>query len=385
MYAIRCFVAALIPLAECLLSPPDASLPAEGMLACQRLVYKPRPGFPAQPHFALHYFAMGAFISRRGFPVAGALLVWAALLFYAIFTGLRLGYAGHRFAIAITVAAIFLAGEIFVATPRVRSRLDSFLGRHTFFIAPLIPLAAYLVYALLGRFGNSAEIFAAIAYIVVPALLAATARGQSPGVWQDYAAILIIWLPVEFRWMYRLFPYPSQLTHTFTILLALNTAVAAFLFIRRLDGVGYAVEWGRSFAWAVVFNFFILALIVIPLGEAIGFIHFGPTFARLKQSPLMGAEILVFTAWPEEFLFRGLLQNMLSRSLKSRYAGWLAASVIFGFSHILHAPFPNWKYVLLATIAGLFYGRAWMKTGSIFPGAIVHALVDTIWFAFFPR
>jgi membrane protease YdiL (CAAX protease family) len=61
------------------------------------------------------------------------------------------------------------------------------------------------------------------------------------------------------------------------------------------------------------------------------------------------------------------------------------ASIIFGFSHILHAPFPNWRYVFLATIAGLFYGRAWMKTNSIFPGTIVHALVDTTWFALFAR
>jgi uncharacterized protein len=328
---------------------------------------------------------MCALTSRRSFPFATAILVWAALLFYAIFEGLHLGYSDHRFAIAITVAVILLAGEIFVASPRARSYLDSFFGRHTSFLAPLVPLFAYLIYALAARFGNPTEILAGVAYIVVPALLAASARDQSPGVWQDYAAILFIWLPVEFRWMYRLFPYPSQLTHTFTILLALNTAIAAFLFIRRLDGVGYAVEWGRGFRWAVIFNFVVLALIIIPLGEAIGFIHFGPTHASLAHAPLVGAEILVFTAWPEEFLFRGLLQNMLSRSLKSRYAGWLIASIIFGFSHILHAPFPNWRYVFLATIAGLFYGRAWMKTGSIFPGAIVHALVDTTWFALFPR
>jgi membrane protease YdiL (CAAX protease family) len=326
-----------------------------------------------------------AFASRRGFPLAGALLVWAALIFYAFFEGLRLGYAGHRFAIAIVVAAILLAGEIFVASPRARARLEGFLSGHAFFLAPLVPLAAYLLYALLGRHGTPIEILSGIAYIVVPALFAASARGQSPGVWQDYAVILIIWLPVEFRWMYRLFPYPSQLTHTFTILLALNTAIAAFLFVRRLDGVGYAVEWGRGFAWAVIFNFVVLALIVIPLGQALRFIHYAPTHASLTHAPLVGAEILVFTAWPEEFLFRGLLQNILSRSLRNRYAGWIVASIIFGFSHILHAPFPNWKYVLLATIAGLFYGRAWMKTGSIFPGTIVHALVDTTWFALFPR
>jgi membrane protease YdiL (CAAX protease family) len=41
--------------------------------------------------------------------------------------------------------------------------------------------------------------------------------------------------------------------------------------------------------------------------------------------------------------------------------------------------FPNWRYVILATIAGLFYGWTWRKTGSIFASAIVHALVDALW------
>jgi uncharacterized protein len=52
-------------------------------------------------------------------------------------------------------------------------------------------------------------------------------------------------------------------------------------------------------------------------------------------------------------------------------------------SHILHAPYPNWKYVFLATIAGLFYGHVWMKTGSLLPGALVHALVDVSWHVLF--
>ena len=60
------------------------------------------------------------------------------------------------------------------------------------------------------------------------------------------------------------------------------------------------------------------------------------------------------------------------------------ASVAFGFAHIFHAPFPNWKYVFLATVAGLFYGRTWIKTGSLFPGAIVHALVDILWHILIP-
>lgn len=318
-------------------------------------------------------------------PFAAAFILWTAILLFGIFIGLRLGYAGRVFSIAIAVAAVLLAAEIFTASPPVAARLVAIVSRHAFFLAPLIPLAAFLIYALNAYPSRWCFVLAGILYVIIPALLASSARGKSSGVWEDYAALFIIWLPVQFRWMYRLFPYPRELTHTLTILFALATALATFLFVRRLDGIGYAVEWRPGFSAAVVVNFLLAAVIVIPLGEAIRFIHFGPTLHTLRATPLTAAEILIFTAWPEEFLFRGLLQNLLARSFKNRYAGWLVASVVFGFAHILHAPLPNWRYVLLATIAGLFYGRAWMKTGSLTPGTIIHALVDTLWFAFFPR
>jgi len=78
------------------------------------------------------------------------------------------------------------------------------------------------------------------------------------------------------------------------------------------------------------------------------------------------------------------LQNCLSRTFSSDSAGWISASAIFGLAHITNnGVFPNWRYALLATIAGIFYGRTWRKTGSIFPATIVHALVDTTWHLLF--
>jgi hypothetical protein len=70
---------------------------------------------------------------------------------------------------------------------------------------------------------------------------------------------------------------------------------------------------------------------------------------------------------------------MLARPYKSDLAAWGTASVLFGFSHITNLGFPNWRYVILASIAGVFYGWTWRRTGSIFASAIVHALVDVTW------
>lgn len=313
---------------------------------------------------------------------AAAAVIWGAVIALAAFLGVWRGLGGRRFLIALGVAAVLFAFELFLAAPGVFDRVQSILRTRGAIIAPLVPLFAVLIYAF-GVTSDWRAMLIGAAYTVLPAILVAGCAGKSGGTWEDYATVLLIWLPVEFRWMYRLFPYPQVLTHTLTILLALSTAVAAFVLLRRLEGVGYAVEWRRGFGWQFALNFCVFAAIAIPLGIKIHFLTWDPTFARVRSLPLFAPGILLFTAWPEEFLFRGILQNLLSRTLKNRWAGLVVASGIFGLSHIIHAPYPNWNYVLLASIAGLFYGHSWMKTGSLLPGVLVHALVDTSWHVLF--
>ena len=307
-----------------------------------------------------------------------AVAIWAVVVLLAAFAGIHLGYSGSRFAIALGVAAALFAFEFFLAVPKVFGIVQGALGQRGAVVTALVPLFAVLVYSI-GVGGNWKYTLIGAAYAVLPTLLLAASAGRSGATCVDYAAAAIVWLPVELRWMYRLFPFPPQLTHTLTILLALSTGVAAFVVLRRLEGVGYAVEWVRGSGWIVLSHFVLFAAIAVPLGIAIGFIAFDPSIARLRSLPVAVIGITFFTAWPEEFLFRGILQNLFSRTLKSQWIGLAAASVVFGLSHILHAPFPNWKYVILATIAGIFYGHAWMKTGSLLPGALVHALVDISW------
>jgi membrane protease YdiL (CAAX protease family) len=63
--------------------------------------------------------------------------------------------------------------------------------------------------------------------------------------------------------------------------------------------------------------------------------------------------------------------------------GQLLASMAFGFSHVLLAPAPNWRYVLLACIAGWSYGAAFRWSGSLMAPSLTHALVDTAWRTWF--
>jgi uncharacterized protein len=327
---------------------------------------------------------------RLSLPVAT--VAWAAVSLYAAYVGARAGFGWQSFA-ALAVASALFAFEFFLAVPRVQEALQRLLGSRGGILAPLIPLFAILVYCS-SVTHSWAMMFVGVAYVVAPALLLASSEGKPPGTWEDYAAVAVLWLPVSlppYHLLYRIFPYPPALTHTLAILTALSTGVAAFVLLRRLPEVGYAAEWRPGFTWAFAFNFLVYAAIAIPLGLKIGFLRWHPALHQFRGVPLSGVAssilsavgILFFTAWPEEFLFRGLLQNLLSKTLRNPWAGLIVASVIFGFSHIFHAPVPNWKYVFLATIAGIFYGRAWMKTGSLVPGILIHAAVDTLWHVLF--
>jgi uncharacterized protein len=320
----------------------------------------------------------------------GAVAIWAVIVAMAAFWGILAGLAGAKFVVALGMAAVLFAFELFLAVPRVLDRMQRLLGARGGIVAPIVPLFAVLIYSF-GVTSDWKMMLAGAAYAVIPALLAASSAGKPPGTWEDYAAAFVLWLPVEFRWMYRVFPDPPQLTHTLTILMALSTGVAAFVLLRKLDGIGYAAEWKRGFGWNFALHYLIFAAIAIPVGIKIGFLNYSPALPRLRELPfstigtfpIWALGVLFFTAWPEEFFFRGLLQNLLSRTLKNPWAGLVIASVIFGLSHVFHAPYPNWKYVGLATIAGLFYGHAWMKSGSLVPGVFIHALVDVSWHVLF--
>ena len=214
-----------------------------------------------------------------------AAAIWGAMIALAAFVGVWMGLRGPRFLIALGVAAVLFAFELFLAAPRVLDRVQSILRTRGGIVAPLVPLFAMLVYAF-GVTTDWRTMLAGAAYAVLPAILVAGSLGKAAGTWEDYATVLLIWLPVEFRWMYRLFPYPPQLTHTLTILLAVSTAVAAFVLLRRLEGIGYAVEWRRGFGWRFALNFIAFAAIAIPLGIKIHFLAWDPTFARVRSLPL---------------------------------------------------------------------------------------------------
>jgi uncharacterized protein len=319
--------------------------------------------------------------SERQLSAWTAFGLWAAAVAGAAMYAVWHGYSGRASVFTLGLLAFFLAIQLFFAAGNLGERLARRAGPRAGVLIAITPFLAYLIYlAGTNNFtGRRAAI--AAAYTLIPILLAISAGAARTGAWQDYLAMIAIFLPLKLRVLGGLWPYggPAAVPIA-TMLFAVSVALGVFLFVRQFDGVGYNVVWGRNAALAVLLHFGLLVLVLIPLGSALHFIQFDPSPAHWKSLPGEALLIFLVVAWPEELLFRGLLQNSLSRTFASENAGWFSASVIFGLAHIANnGIFPNWRYALLATIAGIFYGRAWRKTNSIFVSAIVHALVDTIW------
>jgi membrane protease YdiL (CAAX protease family) len=245
-------------------------------------------------------------------------------------------------------------------------------------------MAPYLIYASgTGDFRLQALVRLAV-IASVPVAVYTLTPVDNPVVfcWQD--ALVGVWLMgiVLLHQLQGVWNVPANLDFVARLYV---TAVAAeiWILIRTLPGFGYTLSISAGVLRAVAFNFGAFTCIAIPLGFALHYIRWNPRWPGILQFLAAYLEIFLFVAWLEEAFFRGFLQNLLSRSLKSRLRGRLVASGLFGLSHIFHAPVPNWRYVLVASVAGWFYGGAFQSTGTLFAPTLLHAGVDTIWRTWF--
>jgi uncharacterized protein len=307
--------------------------------------------------------------------------LWAALCFAGALYGSWQGYGGRAFAATLTAFAVFFLVMLLFAARGFSEKFTARFGAGGGYLLGAAAFLVYLIYAL----GTNTFAFwrtsIAAGLIFLPLALAASAKNHPPGAWQDFLTLAGVWAAVKFLpARLQLWPYPAgRLSHVLTVLLCVNVALAAFVLLRKVGGIGYSIGWGKSWSFYAIGSFVVFGCIAVPLGAKLHFIQFAPRWEAWGSLPLASLGILFFIAWPEEFLFRGLLQNMLSRASGSDLAGWWTASVLFGLSHITNNGFPNWRYVILASIAGFFYGWTWRKTGSIFASSLVHAAVDVAW------
>jgi membrane protease YdiL (CAAX protease family) len=196
------------------------------------------------------------------------------------------------------------------------------------------------------------------------------------GTWRDFLVLATLGLAVDLRWFEG--GWPAHLA-AFNKILLLDMGIYGFLILRELDGVGFDLRLKLRDLGVGVREYLFYAPMAVVLGLGLGFLHFHAHWPRGTQ--VLGALIFTFLliAIPEELFFRGWLQNLLERRL-GRMPALLVTAVVFGMSHFnKRAVHFNWRYVLMAALAGVFYGRAWRQNRRVGASAITHALVDTTW------
>ncbi len=219
-------------------------------------------------------------------------------------------------------------------------------------------------------------------YVALPVMMAwlmtraAAADPEQRGNWRDALILLTLGLAVDLRWLDV--AWPSGMRGLGNLLLV-DAGLYALLGIRRLSGAGFDFhlrwsDWKTGLRELIFF-----APVVIILGSWLGFIHPHPNVPGFAKGVLTWVGIFVFVAVPEELFFRAWVQNLLERRIGRRSA-LVVASILFGLSHFnKRSAHFNWRYVLLATIAGIFYGRAWRRDRRVPASTITHATVDWLW------
>jgi uncharacterized protein len=167
----------------------------------------------------------------------------------------------------------------------------------------------------------------------------------------------------------------------------IRTGAFALLSVRRVQGVGFGF-WPSLREWKIGALFFLLMLpVVAALAWWIGFGKFHPPATSWIRTPVIVVLYFFGGMWVlslgEEFFFRGLLQQWMVGWLHNEWAGLIATALLFGSVHLPYGSFPNWRFALLAAVAGVFYGLAFRQARSIRASMVTHALTFTTLRVFF--
>ncbi len=284
---------------------------------------------------------------------------------------------------AFPVLAAFLVVYPFYLLPAFASARDRLAGRSLvgyLLAAALLPYFACCAGAVQFEWGSvmrlgSLAVAFALWYVVLPVNIAVDL-----GFLALIPAVLLgkYFVPV-YRPLYPGFKDIVFLGHITLIVMA----VTVLLMERRV----YAPDYGflpNAREWRIgVIHFLYFLACGLPAGLLLGAMRIGNP-APVWKVAAMFLGFLWTVALSEEFFFWGVLRQWVEDWTWMRRTAWVGTALAFGLVHIsFGGKFPNWRWVLLAGILGLFCGRARNQAGSIKAGMVTHALVFAAWRGFF--
>ena len=282
------------------------------------------------------------------------------------------------------ILALLLAAVLAFLAPAPRRFLETVLHRRPAWIlaAPPLLTAVFTLAAALAGLSSLPLALLILAYTSAP-VLCAYAQGAGPVARPsalDFLTVLLLWLPLEFSAGASLIPRPAQgFLHAVAYGIAILLGLVLFLGFRSVPGLKYNLPRHARDYWLPLAGFAMAAPVLAVVGIALGFIP-PPHAPTQSAGRIVSAAGLIFagTALPEEILFRSLIQNLLMLRFGAGIRTLLAAAFIFGCAHLDNGPqpLPNWRYMILATIAGVAYGWVFRKASAVLSSAALHMLVD---------
>jgi hypothetical protein len=246
----------------------------------------------------------------------------------------------------------------------------------------LIPLGADLVF---GARPDTTELALRLGAFALPALLIVlTTREQKSRLNFYFAsAVLFLWYSVEFGAAPDVgLPIGAGLIDYLKLALIVLLLYVVTL-SQRLPAAGFTFSLTRRDWREALINFAFFGILAIPIGLVTGFIKPSPVLPSLLEIIGRAVFIFLFIALPEEILFRGVIHRYLEKVLRwAPMPTLILSSVLFGAAHLNNPPNVGY-YFILASIAGFFYGRTFLRTGKVVPAALVHLTVDWTWGVFF--
>ncbi len=300
-------------------------------------------------------------------------------------------------AVPIGLAFLFQASVYLVpGFPQVRLAVESrFTRPELALLVSGVSTVPYLLYSIPTGIFTWLSFVTLLGYSLAISLLFVVAPPHPKRLaWQDAIVLALLAYPMVsglstmFQDIYRS-PHDAIPTlDSLGRLMLMPLGVTAYLSLRGLKGTNFQFAFSRDELVVGVRQFLFFLPIGLSLAVGIGFAHWSPEPVDSWTYPFeVDGNTLAFYATvglSEELFFRGIIQNLLTGSLKRPLLANFLASLLFGLVHITRG-FPNWRWVAVAAVLGWFCGTAYAHRRSVVASNVTHTLVVIVQRFLFPR
>lgn len=249
-------------------------------------------------------------------------------------------------------------------------------------------LAFFMPACICGALSGLVE-WTGILALVSFAGVACVARHAKPGPFKVAMVFATGWMTLALSvHKFTGFTNPSVVTNmrisdaapSFTHNLNFDTTAAGLILFAVFCSSAKSLEQWREIArqYKVIIG---APVLVFAVALAIGYLSFDPKF--VAYTPVYLVCNLLFTCVTEEAFFRGFVQHQLSAGLQrwraGPYVAMVIAALLFGIAHAKG----GLPLVGLASLAGLGYGYAYLRSKRIEAAILTHFTLNAIHFLVF--